>query len=168
MSIRCFFAIWYLNAIIFSLLGFAAFAGLLAVLVGWALHSYITRIGIQIQKELSTSRDNRMSVLDELVKAVKYIKFFAWEDSWIERVLDTRNVEMGLMKKSQCPFSAMDRQYRLIVCSISLYQFHLFRACLGICAHTGLCDFIFGLCLQWPRVNCICCLHGKLRYGYVA
>ena len=103
MSIRCFFAIWYLNAIIFSLLGFAAFAGLIAVLVGWALHSYITRIGIQIQKELSTSRDNRMSVLDELVKAVKYIKFFAWEDSWIERVLDTRNVEMGLMKKSQCP-----------------------------------------------------------------
>ena len=88
----------------FSLLGFAAFAGLLAVLIGWALHSYITRIGIQIQKELSTSRDNRMSlVLDELVKAVIYIKFFAWEDSWITVNEFWPPVEMGLMEKSQCP-----------------------------------------------------------------
>ena len=89
-----------MNVIIVSLLGFAAFAGLLTVLIGWVLHIYIIQIGIQIQKELSTSRDNRMSVLDGLVKAVKYIKFLAWEDWWIRRVLVTREAEMGLMKLS--------------------------------------------------------------------
>ena len=155
----------------FSLLGFAAFAGLLAVLIGWVLHSYITQIGIQIQKELSTSRDNWMSlVLDELVKAIKYIKFFAWEDSWItvNEFWTPVTWRWDSWKKVSVHFSAMGRQHGLILCTTSLYQFHLFRTCLDICTHTGFCDFIFGVCLQWPRVNCICCLHGKLRYGYVA
>ncbi|KAL4065665.1 hypothetical protein V8B97DRAFT_2019002 [Scleroderma yunnanense] len=85
---------------LFNLLGYAAFAGLLVIFIGWALHSYFTRIGIQIQKELSISRDHRMSVLNELIKAVKYIKFFAWEDHWIKRVLATRETEMQWMKKT--------------------------------------------------------------------
>ncbi|KAL4065664.1 hypothetical protein V8B97DRAFT_1983434 [Scleroderma yunnanense] len=86
--------------LLFSLLGYAAFAGLIVIFIGWALHSYFTRIGIQIQKKLSIARDHRISVLNELIKAVKDIKFFAWEDRWIGRVLATRETEMQWMKKT--------------------------------------------------------------------
>lgn len=100
MSVHHFLQIRSLNVVILSLLGSAAFAGTLVILIGWALHSYITRVGIRIQSELSASRDSRMTVLDELVKAIKYIKFFAWEDRWIKRVLDSRDKEMQWMKRS--------------------------------------------------------------------
>jgi len=99
MSVYHFLQIRCLNIVILSLLGSAAFAGFVVIFVGWAIHIYITRVGIQIQNELSASRDHRMAVLDELAKAIKYIKFFAWEDRWIERVEDSRNREMQWMKK---------------------------------------------------------------------
>ncbi len=40
-----------------------------------------------------------MGILNELISAVKFVKFFAWEDRWIQRVLDAREVEMQWMIK---------------------------------------------------------------------
>lgn len=74
---------------------------------------------MRIQKGVSTARDKRMGVLNELIGAVsppsrrtatvvahcegcmqvKFIKFFAWEDRWIQRVLDAREVEIQWMIK---------------------------------------------------------------------
>ena len=54
---------------------------------------------IRIQKGVSATRDKRMAVLNELISAVKFIKFFAWEERWIQRAMDARGVEMGWMIK---------------------------------------------------------------------
>lgn len=59
-----------------SLLGWAAFAGFLVLLVGWPLNSYITKRSIRIQKGVATARDKRMGILNELISAVRIIIFF--------------------------------------------------------------------------------------------
>ena len=59
----------------------------------------MARRAVRIQKGVSTARDKRMGVLNELISAVKFIKFFAWEDRWIQRVLDAREGEMQWMIK---------------------------------------------------------------------
>ena len=53
----------------------------------------------RIAKGTSTARDKRMGVLNELISAIKFVKFFAWEDRWIQRALDAREVEMQWMIK---------------------------------------------------------------------
>ena len=83
----------------YRLLGLSAFAGFFVLILGWPLNSFIARRSIRIQKGVMTARDKRMGVLNELIGAVKFIKFFAWEDRWIERALDAREVEMGWMIK---------------------------------------------------------------------
>ncbi|KAI6042761.1 hypothetical protein EDC04DRAFT_3058052 [Pisolithus marmoratus] len=88
-------------AMLYSLMGFAAFAGFVVILVAWALHIYVTRLKIPLQKGLLTSRDRRMSTLHELVNAVRFIKFFTWEDSWIARVMKARDREMDWLKRSR-------------------------------------------------------------------
>ena len=40
-----------------------------------------------------------MAVMTELLGSIKFIKFFAWEERWIGRVLDAREVEMQWMIK---------------------------------------------------------------------
>jgi len=40
-----------------------------------------------------------MGVLNELIGAVKFIKFFAWEEKWIQRALDSRAVELEWVVK---------------------------------------------------------------------
>lgn len=42
-----------------------------------------------------------MAVLNELIGAVKFIKFFAWEDRWIQRAMEARGVEMDWMVKGE-------------------------------------------------------------------
>ena len=42
-----------------------------------------------------------MSVLNELIGGIKFIKFFAWEDRWIQRVLDAREVELEWIGKGE-------------------------------------------------------------------
>lgn len=87
-----------------SLLGISAFAGFIVLLVGSPLNSYIMGRSIRIQKGVSASRDKRMAVLNELIGAVKFIKFFAWEERWIDRTMDARGVEMGWMVKGRSHF----------------------------------------------------------------
>ncbi|KAI5999875.1 P-loop containing nucleoside triphosphate hydrolase protein [Pisolithus orientalis] len=88
-------------AMLYSLMGSAAFAGFAVIVVAWILHIYVTQLKIPLQKGLSTSRDRRMSILHELVNAVRFIKFFTWEDSWIMRVMDARDKEMDWLKRSR-------------------------------------------------------------------
>jgi ABC-type multidrug transport system fused ATPase/permease subunit len=42
-----------------------------------------------------------MGVLNELLGAIKFIKFFAWEGRWIERTMDARRKELSWMVKSR-------------------------------------------------------------------
>lgn len=83
------------------LLGWSAFTGFLVLIVGWPLNSFLMKHAVRIQKGASTSRDKRMTVISELIAAVKFIKFFAWEEQWIGRVLDARKVEISWLIKCE-------------------------------------------------------------------
>jgi len=43
-----------------------------------------------------------MNIVNELVSAVKFIKFFAWEDRWMNRAMDARNEELKWQWKCTC------------------------------------------------------------------
>ncbi|KAF7299119.1 ABC bile acid [Mycena indigotica] len=86
---------WFL----YVLLGWSAFAGFIVLLVGWPLNSYVARRRVRMHKGELKARDGRMSVINELIGAVKFIKFFAWEERWIQRSLDAREIEMKWMIK---------------------------------------------------------------------
>ncbi|KAI0065886.1 multidrug resistance-associated ABC transporter [Artomyces pyxidatus] len=89
------------SVFLYNLLGWSAFAGFFVLVLMWPLNSYITKRSIRIQKGVMAARDKRMGVLNELIGAVKFIKFFAWEDRWIARALDARAFEMKWMVKSR-------------------------------------------------------------------
>ncbi|KAF5378578.1 hypothetical protein D9615_007121 [Tricholomella constricta] len=95
------FEIIIAGTFLYQLLGWSAFAGFTVLLAGWPLNSFIARRSIRIQKGLLSARDKRMGVLNELIGAVKFIKFFAWEERWIGRALDAREVEMQWMIKAR-------------------------------------------------------------------
>lgn len=52
------------------LLGWSAFAGFFVLFIGWPLNNFVARRAVRIQKGLSTARDKRMGVLNELITAV--------------------------------------------------------------------------------------------------
>ncbi|KAG1838819.1 hypothetical protein DFJ58DRAFT_617029, partial [Suillus subalutaceus] len=120
------FEIIIATTFLYNLLGLSVFAGFVVLLAGWPLNSFVTKRSIRIQKGVSASRDKRMAVLNELISAVKFIKFFAWEDHWIKRTMDARGVEMNWMVKARINsvmFSTMWTSAPILVSLISFFTF---------------------------------------------
>ncbi|KAH7922269.1 P-loop containing nucleoside triphosphate hydrolase protein [Leucogyrophana mollusca] len=114
------------SVFLYNLLGLSAFAGFIVLLAFWPLNSYVTKRSIRIQKGVSASRDKRMAVLNELISAVKFIKFFAWEERWIQRAMDARGVEMDWMVKARINsvmFSALWTSAPILVSLISFFTY---------------------------------------------
>ncbi|KXN85925.1 ATP-dependent bile acid permease [Leucoagaricus sp. SymC.cos] len=95
------FEIAIAGTMLYKLLGWSAFAGFIVLLVGWPLNNILSRRSVRIQKGVLAARDKRMGVLNELIGAVKFIKFFAWEDRWIDRAMDARQNELRWMVKAR-------------------------------------------------------------------
>jgi hypothetical protein len=59
-------------------MGISAFAGVIVLVVGWPLNSWLASRSMRIFKATAVARDKRMSVLNELIGSVRFVKFFAW------------------------------------------------------------------------------------------
>ncbi|KDR78083.1 hypothetical protein GALMADRAFT_245072 [Galerina marginata CBS 339.88] len=93
------FEIAFAGVFLYQLLGLSAFAGFLVLIVAWPLNNYLGRRTVRIHKALAAAMDKRMTVLSELTGAIKFIKFFAWEEKWISRALDVREAEISWIIK---------------------------------------------------------------------
>ncbi|KAF9230741.1 ABC transporter type 1, transmembrane domain-containing protein [Melanogaster broomeanus] len=114
------------STFLYNLIGLSAFAGFIVIVIGWPLNSFITRRSIRIQKGVSVSRDKRMAVLNELISAVKFIKFFAWEERWVKRTMEARGVEMGWMVKARINsvmFTAVWTSAPILISLISFFTY---------------------------------------------
>ncbi|KAJ3937406.1 MAG: hypothetical protein NXY57DRAFT_981367 [Lentinula lateritia] len=86
---------------LYNLLGPSALVGLFVLIAGWPLNTYLTKRSMEIYRGTAKVRDKRMGVVSELIGAIKFIKFFAWEYKWINRAMDEREKEMSWMLKSR-------------------------------------------------------------------
>ncbi|KAF9259088.1 hypothetical protein L218DRAFT_875612 [Marasmius fiardii PR-910] len=86
---------------LYQLLGWSAFSGFLVFLVISPVSSLLSKRTIKIQKGMSSATDTRMRLLNELLRAVKFVKFFAWEQSWIKKVMVARKREIRWLVKSR-------------------------------------------------------------------
>ncbi|KAF8502967.1 multidrug resistance-associated ABC transporter [Gautieria morchelliformis] len=108
---------------LYQLLGLSAFAGFLCMAVVGPLNS-----AIRLQKGTLNARDKRMNIVNELLNSVKLVKFYGWENRWIDRVLDARKFELGWLVKgriNQIMFSALWTTAPILVSVLSFLTFIL-------------------------------------------
>ncbi|KAF7338909.1 hypothetical protein MSAN_02214200 [Mycena sanguinolenta] len=111
------------SVLLYQLLGISAFAGALVFLLGWPLNSYLSRRSLWIHKGLLKAKDARMGVLTELINAVKFIKFFGWQQRWINRGLEAREEEMRWMTKARMNTVGLNSLWIMAPILISIVSF---------------------------------------------
>lgn len=79
---------------LYKLLGWSAFVGIVPALVCMPMQQVFTKLAFNNNKKILKARDTRINVLNELITSIRFIKFFAWERGWSERVLRARREEM--------------------------------------------------------------------------
>ncbi|KAG8721626.1 hypothetical protein FRC09_007600 [Ceratobasidium sp. 395] len=85
---------------LYERLGWAAFVGggIMGALL--LINTYIARVLKNMQHTQTKNRDKRTRLMSEILNNIKSIKFYAWEDSFISRVLKIRNdEELRMLKK---------------------------------------------------------------------
>lgn len=82
---------------LYTLLGWASFAGLAVLAVTIPLNNWITRQNKSIMKELFKARDERINQVNTFVRAIRFIRSNDWQDRWQEKILASREKELRLL-----------------------------------------------------------------------
>ncbi len=67
-----------------------------------------------------------MSVLNELIGGIKFIKFFAWESQWIKRALEARDYELGWLVKDRINSIMFSLLWSLAPTFVSILSFFVY------------------------------------------
>ncbi|CAE6434162.1 unnamed protein product [Rhizoctonia solani] len=85
---------------LYNLLGWPAFVGVAIMIVSLPLNTFIARVLKKMQGVQMKNRDKRTRLMSELLNNIKSIKLYAWEDSFIRRILTVRNEqELKMLRK---------------------------------------------------------------------
>ncbi|XP_073333856.1 multidrug resistance-associated protein 1-like [Pagrus major] len=90
----CFYFLW-------QLLGPAALAGIIAVILIFPLNGFIAKVRSKLQEVQMKFMDSRIKLMNEILNGVKILKFYAWEEAFLRRVGVLRDGELDALKRSQ-------------------------------------------------------------------
>ncbi|CAO3645419.1 unnamed protein product [Cunninghamella blakesleeana] len=80
--------------LLYGLLGLSSLVGILVMLLSVPITHYISKLFTKSLDKIMIARDKRGSVVNEVLRGIRQIKFFAWEHRWKEKILKLRNDEM--------------------------------------------------------------------------
>ncbi|KAG8691671.1 hypothetical protein FRC11_013282 [Ceratobasidium sp. 423] len=80
---------------LYQVLGWSSFAGVLIVLLAYAINYPLARWNISITRQSWKARDHRMSAVSELLTSLRFLKYMGWESRWLIRVKNARAVELA-------------------------------------------------------------------------
>lgn len=108
---------------LYKLLGWSAFVGIGPAIVLMPLQQRATVYSYANNKELLKARDKRVTVLNELITSIRFIKFFAWERGWSERVLRARQDELKLLYRNVWIITCMFCAFALVPVAFTITAF---------------------------------------------
>uniref|UniRef100_A0A8K9WWA5 ABC-type glutathione-S-conjugate transporter n=1 Tax=Oncorhynchus mykiss TaxID=8022 RepID=A0A8K9WWA5_ONCMY len=88
-----------------TLLGPSALAGIATVILIFPLNGFIAKMRSKLQEVQMCYTDSRIKLMNEILSGIKILKFYAWEQAFLERVLGYREKELNALKRSQVLYS---------------------------------------------------------------
>ncbi|KAG0240918.1 hypothetical protein BGW41_006574 [Actinomortierella wolfii] len=80
--------------LLYDLLGWSSLVGMTVLVVSMPVNKKVRAYYIKAQRELSAARDERVTLVGELIQGIRMIKFFAWEMSFSDKCMEARNIEL--------------------------------------------------------------------------
>lgn len=81
-------------------MGVAIFAGVGVMLLMIPLNARLSVIQKNLQQQQMKNKDSRIKLMNEILNGIKVIKLYAWEGTFLQKVLTIRNdLELEMLKK---------------------------------------------------------------------
>ncbi|OQV14983.1 Multidrug resistance-associated protein 1 [Hypsibius exemplaris] len=85
---------------LYNILGYAAFAGVITIILTLPLNAYaFSQVKIH-QNAQMVKKDTRIKLMSELLNGMKVLKLYAWEEAFEQEILKIRNEELTMLRRS--------------------------------------------------------------------
>ncbi|KAG1480249.1 hypothetical protein G6F57_005470 [Rhizopus arrhizus] len=84
---------------LYQLLGTAALVGLCIMILSFPVSTTLSKFYSDKYKSLSSARDKRNDLLNELLQGIRMVKYFTWEKQWNQKIKSSRNIEISQLIK---------------------------------------------------------------------
>lgn len=85
--------------LLYQILGASALAGIVAMLLILPMNYYIASRWGAIQKKLMYTTDKRVHAINEVLQSIRIIKYFAWEERFVDKVDVPRRNELKQLRR---------------------------------------------------------------------
>ncbi|KAM0789106.1 hypothetical protein ACM66B_003161 [Microbotryomycetes sp. NB124-2] len=85
---------------LYKLLGQAAFWGILVAVAFLPANHFTSKAFADVQDKLMSARDRRVSLMNEVLASVRFIKFMAFETPFEKRIMESRKTELGHLRRN--------------------------------------------------------------------
>ncbi|GAA6034025.1 hypothetical protein JCM8097_000654 [Rhodosporidiobolus ruineniae] len=86
---------------LYQLLGWTAIAGLVVMALALPINHLLVKRRIKMHRSMLSARDARNEILNELINAVRFVKYSAEEEEFIARVTDAREKELAQVLRTR-------------------------------------------------------------------
>lgn len=115
---------------LYRLLGVSCFFGLAVTCVFLPVNHFASKVVIKAQDNLMKSRDERVSLMNEILGGIRMLKFMAWERSFEKRVLAIREKELSYQRRNyyiEVLFNFIWEGSPILVTLVSFWHFAVVR-----------------------------------------
>ncbi|KAK7463002.1 hypothetical protein VKT23_007584 [Stygiomarasmius scandens] len=115
---------------LYKLLGYSCFFGLAVTCLFLPMNHFAGKVVVGAQDNLMKTRDERISLMNEILGAIRMLKFMAWERSFEARVLKIRERELKYQKLNytiETLWNAIWNGSPILVTLVSFWHFTVVR-----------------------------------------
>ncbi|KAH9174901.1 ATP-binding cassette transporter [Lactarius sanguifluus] len=115
---------------LYSLLGSSAFVGLAVTCLFLPLNHFAGKVVVGAQENLMKARDERVALMNEVLGAIRMLKFMAWERNFEKRVLKIREKELKFQKLNyiiEVLWNAIWNASPMIVTLVAFFHFAVIK-----------------------------------------
>ncbi|KAK4053428.1 hypothetical protein OIV83_001593 [Microbotryomycetes sp. JL201] len=117
---------------LYNLLGWTMFVGVAVMIASMPLTALIARIQTKLQRTQMKNKDQRTSIMSEILNNIRSIKLYAWENSFAAKLFDVRNnKELVTLRKMGYLSSASSFLWSFTPFAVAFSSFALYSTISG-------------------------------------
>ena len=111
---------------LFRLIGWSTLAGLVVIMLSNPINYLSTKLVRKYNQQLVKFKDQRLKLMSEIISGIKIIKMYAWEGSFMQKVIEIRKQELRFVRKSMILSASWDFSITCLPFFVSLATFAVY------------------------------------------
>lgn len=101
---------------LYWLLGYASLVGIACMFLTYPIPAKLYSMILKLFKDIMNTKDERMDALNEMLSAIRIVKFFGWESKFEEKITAAREKELQRTKDSYVQMIFTDIVWMIVSC----------------------------------------------------